>query len=79
VNAPTPITISNESIAPGIGLLLAFTGPAGQSYEVLSSTNLLLPLGNWVTDASGIFGASAATFTNPAPTDAQHFYRIKSP
>lgn len=79
VITPTPITISSGAISPGVGLVLAFSGPAGQSYEVLSSTNLLLPLGSWTVEASGFLGAGATTFTNSAPTDAQHFYRIKSP
>jgi xylan 1,4-beta-xylosidase len=79
VTTPSPITISSGTISPKLGLLLNFNGPAGQSYEVLSSTNLLLPLGSWTIETTGSFGAGATTFTNPAPTDAQHFYRIKSP
>jgi hypothetical protein len=79
VNGITPITISGGVIAAGVGLLLTFNGPPGQNYEVLSSTNLSLPLDSWITNASGTFNFSAVTFTNSAPTDAQHFYRIKSP
>jgi alpha-L-fucosidase 2 len=62
------------------GYWFAITGAAGQSYTVLGSTDVSLALPNWQTDAAGIFGPTGtAAFTNPAPTNPAHFYRVRSP
>jgi hypothetical protein len=61
---------------------LTFSGPSGQSYEVLSSTNVALPLASWSVLSSGTFGVGGPTSTNYMDTSATNgtqFYRIKSP
>jgi Carbohydrate esterase, sialic acid-specific acetylesterase/Bacterial Ig-like domain (group 3) len=74
-----PPTISGSTSLAGGGFQMTFSGPAGQTYQVLSSTNMALPLASWTPVASGTFAGSAVTYTNAAPTDAQRFYRVKSP
>jgi hyaluronate lyase len=56
-----------------------FSGTNGQSYRILGSTNLLLPLANWPALASGTFGAGWVSYTDNVMTNIQRFYRIASP
>ena len=73
-----PPTIGGISSIGG-GVVLNFSGTNGQSWKILTSTNLALPATNWSTVTTGTFGGSAVNYTNNAPTDAQRFYRITSP
>jgi alpha-galactosidase len=61
------------------GIQLAFTGVSGQTFKVLASTNLLLPLMGWVVLTNGTFGNSQVTFTDWAATNSSGFYRLVSP
>ena len=63
----------------GGGVVLNFSGTNGQSWKILTSTNLALPVTNWSTVTTGTFGGSAVNYTNNSPADAQRFYRITSP
>lgn len=58
---------------------LTFSGPSGQTYQVLSSTNVALPLANWTVFSTGTFGLSPVMFTDTSATNPQQFYRIQSP
>jgi hypothetical protein len=40
----TPPTLSGIGPATGTSFTLTFSGPSGQTYKVLSSTNVALPL-----------------------------------
>ena len=71
-------TVSSVQLSAGM-FLVTFTGPSGQPYEVLASTNVATPLGTWVTNSSGIFSGGNVTYTNQSPTKPSQFYRIKSP
>ncbi len=55
------------------------SGPSGQRYQLLTTTNLVLPWSNWSVLSTGIFGASPASCTHSNVTDLRQFYRIKSP
>ncbi|HEV2455262.1 MAG TPA: autotransporter-associated beta strand repeat-containing protein [Verrucomicrobiae bacterium] len=63
---------------------LIFTGSGfspGNPYEVLSATNLLTPVPNWVTNVSGTFGAGG-TFSNGIPVNSSEpaqFFMLKTP
>jgi len=57
---------------------LAFNGPNGQTYEVLTSTDVSLPLASWTLLTSGTFGAGPAIYTDTAATNDARFYRIVS-
>jgi autotransporter-associated beta strand protein len=69
------VTVSRS----GAGFSLSFTGVSGQSYRVLSSTNLTLPLTNWLTLTNGVFGAAQINFIDAGATNASQFYRVTSP
>jgi autotransporter-associated beta strand protein len=75
---PTPPTLSSV-VHSGGNVLITFSGPNGQTYQVLTSTNVMAPITNWVPVSTGTFGASPVVYTNPTPNDPQRFYRIASP
>ncbi|EEF59229.1 hypothetical protein [Pedosphaera parvula] len=57
------------------------TGTAGDTYSVLSSTNLDAPLTTWTTNTTGLFGAGGH-FTNtiaPGASDTRRFFILKTP
>jgi autotransporter-associated beta strand protein len=58
---------------------LVFSGPSGQTYKVLSTTNVSLPMASWATLATGTFGVSPVTYTDATATNDARFYRIVSP
>ncbi len=72
-----PPTILNEQVLPDGSFQLSFSGPDGEPYHVLATTDL--SAGNWLPLASGSF-SGAATFTD---TNANNypirFYRIVAP
>ncbi len=70
-------TVSNSKLSAGT-FQVTFNGSAGQTYEVLSTTNVAQAIALWVTNSSGTFNGSPVTYTNSSPT-GQKFYRIKSP
>ncbi len=63
----------------GGALTFNFSGPAGQTYRVLSATNLALPASQWTMLASGAFTVYLTNFTDAAPANATRFYRLASP
>lgn len=63
--------------AAGFGM--SFTGVNGQSYRVLTSTNLTLPLTNWLALTNGVFGAGQINFLDIGATNQHQFYRVTSP
>ncbi len=56
-------------------------GGTNATYAVLTSTNVTLPLSNWVSMATNPFGLGGSfSFTNPiSPGTPQRFYRLRSP
>jgi hypothetical protein len=58
---------------------LAFSGPSGQTYKVLHSTDVKLPLTSWTVLTSGSFTGGTDTYQDLAPADPQRFYIIMSP
>jgi len=64
----------------GGGFQLTFSGPSGQTYEVLASDDLTVPQSEWPVVSTGTFGGSSAVFTDPDATNHPHrYYIIKSP
>jgi hypothetical protein len=77
--AAAPLAILGSGPLSGTSFPLTFSGPSGQSYQVLTSTNIVLPLASWTVLTTGTFGASPVTYTDTSATNAQQFYRIVSP
>jgi hypothetical protein len=73
-----PVLNSVEAIG---SYTLNVSGPGGQSYKVLYSTNITAPLSSWkplITNTfSGAIGVD--TYTDEAPTNSRRFYIIGSP
>jgi autotransporter-associated beta strand protein len=74
-----PLLYSSSVSAGGGAFTLSFSGASGQSYRILTSTNLALPFANWQVLTSGTFGVSLVNFTDNAATNGQEFYSIASP
>jgi uncharacterized repeat protein (TIGR03803 family) len=77
---PSPPAITSISLS-GTNLVINGTnGQSGGTYETLTSTNLVLPLNQWmpvatnVLNANGNFTITATNAVNPA--DQQRFFRI---
>jgi len=66
-------------VSSGSGVVLSFSGPNGQTYQVLTSTNVALPLASWSSVASGAFSGSPVSYTNTPANEAKRFFIIKSP
>jgi len=66
--------VSIVQSAPG-NIALSFTGPRGQTYQLLYSTDVTLPLHAWIPLTQGMFDVGPVTFVDtPAPADSQRFY-----
>ena len=73
-----PVLTGGASLGHG-QFNLTFSGPSGQTYKVLMSTNVALPITSWTHLTDGTFGASAVAYTDTGATNAHRFYRIVSP
>jgi hypothetical protein len=58
---------------------LAFIGPDGQTYQILTSTNPALAMESWTVLTNGTFPASGPFIHTPAANDWIRFYRVVSP
>jgi phospholipase C len=74
-----PTVLFNPTVASG-NFRFSFTGPSGESYKVLMTTNVA-DIGSWQVASYGIFGNGAGTFTetNSIGNDQTRFYRMVSP
>jgi hypothetical protein len=72
-------TVNNPALAGGNTFGFSFSGPSGQSYHVYSSTNLTLPLANWLPVSSGSFGTGAVNYSESTTNSLQKFFRVGSP
>ena len=79
--APVNFSLSNVSPLTGGGFRFGFTNLGGLSFEVLGTTNLDLPLSNWMVLGPAVENPSGQyQFTNPgAANSGQGFYRVRSP
>jgi len=73
-----PVLAGGVSLGAG-QFKLTFSGSASQTYSVLSSTNITLPLSSWTVLTSGAFGGSLINYTNTTATNKAQFYIIMSP
>jgi autotransporter-associated beta strand protein len=79
VVTPVPPVISGGTMLDGGNFQLTFSGPEGQPYKVMTTTDLTQP-GSWTVISTGVFGAVPAVFTDTnAPSHPARFYRVVSP
>ncbi len=71
----TGISLSGTSL-----VINGTNGVAGESYHVLTTTNLALPLPSWTVLPAGSFNAANFSITNPViPNAPQSYYLIRVP
>jgi glucuronoarabinoxylan endo-1,4-beta-xylanase len=75
----TPVFVGPGISADSGGWQLSFSAQAGQSYQVLATGDLTLPVSQWTVLTNGIFGAGTVTITDSSATNLQRFYQIVSP
>jgi hypothetical protein len=77
---PTQPHITNISLS-GTSLVITGTNaPSGNQYNILTSTNLLLPLSQWTVLPTNTFGGSSFSITNTVnPLFPRSFYLIRMP
>ena len=64
----------------GVNFTLSGTnGTAGQTFYVLSSTNVTTPLSNWVPVATNVFAGNAFSVAIPVTAEPKRFYLLSIP
>jgi uncharacterized repeat protein (TIGR03803 family) len=79
VTAPTTLEFNvspGQLIYGSNGFQFSFSGPPGQTYEVLSSSNLTLPFPKWTVVGTGTFGATNVVLTDTNATNNPFQYYI---
>jgi hypothetical protein len=80
---PASLNISGIELSGTNLVLNGINGISGETNYVLMSTNLALPLSQWIPIATNILSTSGnftITVTNAvAPSNRQQFYILKSP
>jgi hypothetical protein len=82
MSALHPVPAINSLTQSGTNLVISGTnGFANAPYYVLSTTNVALPLTNWVIIATNVFAPNGNfSFTTPIdPARPQRFFRIQVP
>ena len=72
--------ISRVSVPSGGGATLTLAGPTNQLYDILTATNLTLPLAQWQTWTGGVLSVNTVLLNDPATNQTlSRFYRTRSP
>jgi hypothetical protein len=73
-----PPTLSNAYVQGNQVILNGINGSSGETFYVLSTTNLNLPLSNWTRKSTNTFSGSNFSITNlVSPTAPQQFYSLQ--
>jgi hypothetical protein len=76
----TPNIVGGPMMLSANGFQLTFSGPSGQTYRVLASDDITVPLSEWTVIGSGTFGNTNVVFTDTAAANyTSRFYVITSP
>ena len=81
MTSTTPVTPVIGSVKSDLnGFSFTVAGASGQSYTVLSSTNIAAPLAAWTTNVQGVFGPGGVIgYTNSPPLSPERFFKVRSP
>jgi fibronectin-binding autotransporter adhesin len=72
--------ITSVTLAGNQLVISGTNGVSGEQYNILTSTNLLIPLANWLVLPTGTFSGSSFNITNTVSGSApQNFYMIRVP
>jgi len=75
-----PPQFTQFTVGSGGSFVLTDTGLDGQSYRILATTNLSLPVSNWPTLKTGSFSGGGLSFTDvQASNHVQQFYQVVTP
>jgi len=76
---PKP-TLNQPTLLGGEFIFSGMNGPAGQTYRILTTTNLALPVSGWTPVATNVVGTDGSYgFTNVPVTNNAGFFQIVSP
>jgi hypothetical protein len=75
--APAQPVLSQPARISATQFKFLLSGAASQTYTVLATTNLALPLSNWSTVLITNLSAATATIQDPQATNSRRFYRVK--
>ena len=79
VQLPPP-RINQCAPSASAGFALSGTGPAGEPFRVLATTNLAIASGNWATVATGTFVGGSLSYTDALANGfLRRFYRVVTP
>jgi autotransporter-associated beta strand protein len=71
----TSVTLSGSNL-----IISGTNGTAGQTFEILSSTNIASPLSIWTSVGTNTFGSGNFSVTNSVnPGESQRFYTVRVP
>ena len=82
VSGPPPSpNISSTSVVGGNFVMSGTGGVEGSGYTILTSTNVALPVANWIPISSNVFGTGGTfSFTNSIdPTNPYRFFLLRIP
>jgi O-glycosyl hydrolase len=75
----TPV-FAGQGITVGAGgYQLSISGQAGQTYQILVTSDLQVPMNQWTVLTNGTFGAGTVAITDGSTNMPQRFYQIISP
>jgi hypothetical protein len=71
----------DSAYVSGVNFILSGSNaPAGAQYRILASTNVALPLTNWMPVVTNIFAPDGSyRYTNSSETNTLNFFRLVSP
>lgn len=74
-----PIILSQTALGDG-SFQTTFAGPAGQSYRLVVSSDITLPVSGWTTLTNGVFGGLPVSFTDKSAIGVNNrYYLVVSP
>jgi len=78
--AGNPAHVGSVSVSGGHVVITGTSPDAGQSYRILTTTNLAIPLASWTPVATNVFAGAGFSNSIPLnPANPQQFYQVVEP